>query len=80
MSTTDGAAEAANGTPTPKRTRSDKGKKRRDPASAGGALSSVLIAIQDLSKEDSKRVLMTAAMFCGLRFIESTEGTNGKRD
>lgn len=42
MSTTDGATEVANGTPTPKRTRSDKGKKRRDPASAGGALSSVL--------------------------------------
>lgn len=63
----------------PKKPRSDKGKPRKNP-SAGSALSSVLIAIQDLSAADAKRVLMSAALFSGIRFIESTEGANGKRD
>ncbi len=70
------STETATDTPT-KKTRSDKGRRRNSP-SAGGALSSVLIAIQDLGREDAKRVLLAAATFYNLKFIESTESANGR--
>lgn len=55
-----------------KKPRSDKGKKRNSP-NASGALSSVLIAIQDLGREDAKRVILAAATFFGIKLIETTE-------
>lgn len=62
-----------------KKSRSDKGKPRKNP-SAGGALSSVLIATQDLNMADAQRVLLAAATFHGIKFIVSNEASNGRHE
>lgn len=65
----------------PKRaTRSDKGK-RKSKGNPEGAMSSVMIAVKELSREEVKRVLTAVATFHNIRLIEAPiEGANGKRD
>jgi hypothetical protein len=63
-----------------RKSRSDKGSSRKK-SNAGGALSGVLAQIQDLNRDEVKRVLTAAALFCNIRLIEApVEVSNGKRD
>jgi hypothetical protein len=64
----------------PKKPRSDKGTSRKK-SNPNAAMVSIMSAIDDLPRDQVKRVLVTAAMYHNLRLIEApVEVANGKRD
>lgn len=61
----------------PKKPRSDKGTTRKK-GDAGKAVSVVMNAIEDLNREEIKRVLTCVGTFHAIRLIEApVEGANG---